>query len=354
MRYDDLLKQSPYTLEREDKKQLLESLMNPLTRYHREHCQEYGRIVTALGYRGEPLPLEAIPFIPVALFKTMTLKSREDGLNPMVSSGTTSQQCSTVFLDEQNAGWQQQTLINIVADFIGNRRIPMLILDSPGVLRKRAAFSARGAGILGFSIFGSPVCYALNEDMTLNEAAVMEFASHYREGPVLLFGFTALVWEYVYKVLRRQKLNLDFKQGYLIHGGGWKKLADQQVSSVIYRRELERVFGAVTIINYYGMIEQTGSIYMACPEGHLHASIYSEIYIRRPVDFSLCEKGEEGLIQVLSPMAVAYPGHSVLTEDLGVLLGEDDCPCGRKGKYFKVLGRLPKAEVRGCSDTYEF
>jgi len=41
-----------------------------------------------------------------------------------------------------------------------------------------------------------------------------------------------------------------------------------------------------------------------------------------------------------------------LTEDLGRLLGEDDCPCGRKGRYFEVLGRLPKTEARGCSDAF--
>ena len=39
-------------------------------------------------------------------------------------------------------------------------------------------------------------------------------------------------------------------------------------------------------------------------------------------------------------------------ESICLLRGEDDCPCGRKGKYFKVFGRLKDAEVRGCSDTY--
>jgi len=34
-------------------------------------------------------------------------------------------------------------------------------------------------------------------------------------------------------------------------------------------------------------------------------------------------------------------------------MGEDDCPCGRKGKYFVIHGRLKNAEVRGCSDTFE-
>lgn len=67
----------------------------------------------------------------------------------------------------------------------------------------------------------------------------------------------------------------------------------------------------------------------------------------------LLKKNEKGLIQVVSMLPRSYPGHSLLTEDEGVLLGEDDCPCGRKGKYFKILGRIQNAEIRGCSDTYQ-
>jgi len=42
----------------------------------------------------------------------------------------------------------------------------------------------------------------------------------------------------------------------------------------------------------------------------------------------------------------------ILSEDEGIILGEDDCKCGRCGKYFKVIGRLKQAEQRGCSDTF--
>ena len=101
------------------------------------------------------------------------------------------------------------------------------------------------------------------------------------------------------------------------------------------------------------MAEQTGCIYMECSCGNLHASVYSDIITRRPDDFSPCSYGEKGIIQVLSPLARSYPGHSILTEDEGILLGEDDCPCGRLGKYFRVTGRIRQAQVRGCSDTYE-
>ena len=100
------------------------------------------------------------------------------------------------------------------------------------------------------------------------------------------------------------------------------------------------------------MVEQTGSIFVECEYGHMHASNLSDIFIRRPHDFSIADVDEPGIIQTLSVLPKSYPGHSLLTEDEGILLGEDDCECGRLGKYFKILGRVKNAELRGCSDTY--
>lgn len=60
--------------------------------------------------------------------------------------------------------------------------------------------------------------------------------------------------------------------------------------------------------------------------------------------------GQEGLLQFISPIQTSYPGHSVLTEDVGFIAGVDDCPCGRKGTVFKVIGRAQQAEIRGCGD----
>lgn len=38
-------------------------------------------------------------------------------------------------------------------------------------------------------------------------------------------------------------------------------------------------------MSYYGMVEQTGCIYMQCEYGHYHASNYSDVLIRDPQDF---------------------------------------------------------------------
>jgi phenylacetate-coenzyme A ligase PaaK-like adenylate-forming protein len=130
------------------------------------------------------------------------------------------------------------------------------------------------------------------------------------------------------------------------------KTASEAVDAQAFAQALNSVTGLRNIYDYYGMVEQTGCIYMQCEHGYLHASIFSDIIIRDPHDFSVCPPGKAGIIQVLSLLPESYPGHSLLTEDEGVLLGEDDCPCQRLGKYFRINGRLPQAEMRGCSDTY--
>lgn len=69
-------------------------------------------------------------------------------------------------------------------------------------------------------------------------------------------------------------------------------MKDQAVSSDEYKRCLHEQFRIHHVHNYYGMAEQTGSIYMECEAGHLHASIFSDILIRNPKDFlvALLEK----------------------------------------------------------------
>jgi hypothetical protein len=148
-------------------------------------------------------------------------------------------------------------------------------------------------------------------------------------------------------------MKFDLGGSVLIHGGGWKKLSDQAITKAQFKETLRECANIKRVYDYYGMVEQASSIYMECEYGHLHASSYSDIIIRRSQDFSPAGFGETGIIQAVSVSPFSYPGHSILTEDKGIMLGEDDCPCGRMGKYFAIIGRIAKAEIRGCSDTYE-
>ena len=178
MNYEELLKRGPYELGAEEKKKIYADMLSELTDSHRNRCLIYDWCCSALGdVSGSQRREEEIPMVPVSMFKEMELRSVPTGavFKTVTSSGTTGQKTSKIVLDERTAAWQQQTLQRIMADFIGEKRIPMLIIDAPNVLRDRALFSARGAGILGFSIFGSKRCYALKEDMSLDLETVEAF-----------------------------------------------------------------------------------------------------------------------------------------------------------------------------------
>ena len=104
------------------------------------------------------------------------------------------------------------------------------------------------------------------------------------------------------------------------------------------------------IINYYGLIEQVGSIFFECDKGYFHTSIYSDIFIRDKYLNDL-GKNNNGLVHLLSLLPTSYPGISILTQDIGMIKFIDNCPCGKKGKSFNISGRQAKAVVRGCSNV---
>ena len=329
--------------------------MRELTVHHSNNCPPYAAMLRSMGRDGQAAgSLDQVPFLPASIFKMMRLSSleRDDNIRIQTSSGTSGQESARIVLDAQTRSLQQEALASIGSDFLGKKRLPMLVIDTESVIRDKRFYTARTSAILGFSIFGRDRTFVLREDYSLDTEVLDHFLQRYGDRPFLVFGFTFLVYRYFLQVLEEKNIHPDLSCALLVHGGGWKKLASQAVSKEEFAARLKQQCGIDRVTNYYGMAEQTGSIFMECPCGHLHCSDYSAVLVRDPADFSVCEKGKTGLLQVMSVVQRSYPGHSILTEDLGRILGEDDCPCRRKGVYFEVLGRAEGAQLRGCSDTF--
>ncbi len=356
MTLNDLFQIAPYSLTKSEKNKVLTQILKELTVKHYKNCPEYAKILKALGYNPQEVFSSAdLPFIPVRLFKQFELKSVSDEqiTKTLTSSGTSGQAVSKIFLDAENVRNQTKTLNEIISSFIGKSRLPLLLLDTEMIKKDRTMYSARGAGIIGFSIFGRNSTYALDENMNINIQKVSDFIKEHENEPILMFGYTYMIWQFVVRALEENNISFNIKNAILFHIGGWKKLKDQAVDVLEFNRRIQKCLGNVKVYNYYGMAEQLGSVFVECEHGHMHCSNYSDVIIRRAKDFSEANIGEKGLIELLSVLPTSYPGHIILTEDEGAILGEDDCPCGRKGKYFKIYGRIKNAELRGCSDTYE-
>lgn len=356
MTLDELFQIPPYGLAAPEKERALSEMLSALTRHHYNNCCEYHKILDALGYDPSgTYACEELPYLPIRLFKNHELRSvpREQIVKTLTSSGTSGQAVSKVFLSADNVRSQSKTLNEIISSFIGKQRLPLLLLDTEMIKKDRSMFSARGAGVIGFSIFGRNIVYALDADMNLDVEKVADFCANHSETPILMFGYTYMIWQFVVRALEESGRRFHMKDAVLFHIGGWKKLKDQAVDAREFNRRVQACLGNVRIYNYYGMAEQLGSVFVECEHGHMHCSNYSDVIIRRSLDFSVAGVGERGLIELLSVLPESYPGHALLTEDEGELLGVDDCPCGRLGKYFRIHGRIQSAELRGCSDTYE-
>tara|TARA_B110000003_G_scaffold274244_1_gene313760 strand:- start:2561 stop:3631 length:1071 start_codon:yes stop_codon:yes gene_type:complete len=333
------------------KKQKIDQL-NKLTLHHIENCREYRSILAARNLKSDAQILEDLPYIPARLFKHLDLMSMPDSqiFKVMTSSGT-SGNVSKIYLDKFTAQKQTKVLSSTMKLLMNKARLPMIIVDTDEIVNNRQRFNARAAGIFGFSMFGRDHFYCLDKDMNLKYDELQEFINKHSETGIFIFGFTFIIWQNLISQLRKLNIFLDIgPNSILLHGGGWKKLEELNISNELFKLNIKAYTGIEKIKNYYGMIEQTGSIYLECEEGYFHTTKFSDVIIRDPVK-NFEPTSEDGVIQVISTLPHSYPGHSILTEDVGKILGENSCACGRGGKYFVVYGRMAGAEMRGCSDT---
>ncbi len=354
MNLDNLQKLNPFEVDKKKKNKIYINQIRSLNLHHYNHCEKYKKIINNLKFNlKNENKLEDFPMLPIRIFKKFDLKSvSEDKIvKKLVSSGTSGQELSKIYLDKKNASDQVRVLGRIMSTILGNKRLPMLIIDQNPKNIDKSIFNARTAAIYGFSIFGTQHCYLLDEKQNINYISLNNFLKKHGSNNFLIFGFTSLVYENLIQKLSKNLIENNFKNGILIHGGGWKKMEKLKINNAIFKKKLVEKINLNKIYNYYGLVEQTGSVFIESKKcGYFHTSIYSDIFIRDK-KFNIVKNKKKGLIQLISLLPTSYPGHNILTEDVGEIIGEDNCKCGLKGKYFLVHGRTKEAEIRGCSDT---
>jgi len=342
----------PYEINSKQKKIFFQKEINLLTKHHYSNSSQYKNLLNSFKYNLSNMKLENFPFLPTQIFKELDLFSvdKKDILKKIMSSGTSGSSPSKIYLDRENARNQIFVLAKIMSTILGKSRLPMLIVDSNLKNSNRESFNARVAAINGFSTFGKNHTYLLNQDETINFDLLRKFMKEFGDKPFFIFGFTS----YIFKSLIEQFPNdnqFNFTNGVLLHGGGWKKMEEKKIDSKLFKNLLKKKLKLKNIYNYYGLIEQTGSIFLECPKcSCFRTTAFSDILIRDK-HFNVVPDGTKGLIQLFSILPTSYPGHVVLTEDVGTIIDDKKCSCSKSGKRFKVLGRSKKSEVRGCSDT---
>ena len=361
---DALLAAPPYGLPAKEKRALLLAALNDAYRHHFGACAAYRRYCERRGFAADRVfaDITELPYLPVQAFKENAglLRSVDAAqITTRLNSSATSGVASSVDIDKVTAKRQVRALASVIGEVLGQKRRPFLVLDVDPRTAGLGGLGARSAAVRGFLNLAREARYFMEAGagglLTLKEGDFAAALAQHSAGsePVVVFGFTYVLYAHAVQPLLKAGRSFRLPPGsHVVHIGGWKKLADQQVSKAEFNHTMERMFGvpASHVVDFYGFTEQMGVTYPDGPEGSKFAPAFADVIVRDPSTFKPLPDGREGLLEFVTPLPYSYPGIAVLTDDVGVVTERDATAGAWHGTRFQIIGRAKKAEVRGCGD----
>ncbi|HYB96121.1 MAG TPA: hypothetical protein VEC39_14200 [Vicinamibacterales bacterium] len=344
MSVDSLLQGAPFG-DRDDA-ELLDEL-NALTRWHLDGCPGYRAVWPQFDCARS---FDELPYLHVGTFKHRDWRTAGPGLTHQrtLTSSSTTGIASRVVLDAKSGALQSASTASILRAMIGGEQRPLVILDHATALRQRGEVSARVTAALALQPLASSIHFVGGEPIDWQQVVAACRASE----RVIVYGITWLLWTAwgAADLPNEVRAMLSTRQVQFVHSGGWKRLERLEVGREQFDQALLAIAGpGSSVLDFYGLAEQVGVIYPLCGAGFRHVPRWAAVVVRDPWTQQPLLR-QPGMLQLLNPLAWGAPYHSVLTEDLGRVV-DGPCPCGFGGQRFELLGRLPRAEVRGCGNV---
>lgn len=223
--------------------------------------------------------------------------------------------------------------------------------DLPSMLALVPPRSVAPDSSLGFMVdhlltqFGGPASdYAFGERGVEGAKARSWCGARQREGrPVMILG-TSFALADLLDFLGRIDLKFRLPPGSIVfETGGFKGRAREVSRDELHRRLAEQLsLAADSIVGEYGMTELTSQCYTATLTGGepeiFVAPHWMRVRVLDPISLTELPAGETGLLAFFDLANVGSALH-LLTEDLG----------RREGAGFRLVGRAPESDLRGCS-----
>ena len=204
---------------------------------------------------------------------------------------------------------------------------------------------------LGFMVahlmqrFGGPGSdYAFGERGVEGAKTRSWFGARQREGRPVMILATSFALAELLDFLGRIGLKFRLPAGSAVfETGGFKGRARDLSRAELHRKLEERLFIAPeSIVGEYGMTELTSQCYTATLTGgdpeRFVPPHWMKVRVLDPITLAELPQGETGLLAFFDLANVGSALH-LLTEDLGAL----------EGPGFRLAGRAPAADLRGCS-----
>ncbi len=323
--------------------------------HHKKNCKSFKSFLNNKKFNTSVNKnnLNKFPYIHVSVFKRYSknlVSIPNDQIVKKLSSSATSGMPSSIYLDKTALKDQSRMMGNILKNYLGDNRRPMIVYDLKPEKESISEIGARYAAIVGYLRFSNKVFFALkkvNSKIVLDVEGLENFINE--NNNIIHFGFTYIIFQYLLKQNNLNTIVNSQNNDCLIHIGGWKKLENEKISKENFNKLCEEKINTNIVIDIYGFTELMGINFPDCEFGWKHLPNNVKIIIRDEETRKEVKKGNSGLIQFISPFTKSYAGVSILTDDVGVL-NKKKCKCGRETNSFKILGRKKKSEIRGCGD----
>ena len=86
-------------------------------------------------------------------------------------------------------------------------------------------------GVLRDTLYKIIKVYNLYNETELKVDDILSFIAQNENNRIFIFGFTFMVYQHFIKEIKKRNIKIDLSNSVLIHGGGWKKLVNESVSS---------------------------------------------------------------------------------------------------------------------------
>ncbi|MDO6438388.1 acyl transferase [Cyclobacterium sp. 1_MG-2023] len=295
------------------------------------HNKIYQKYLEARGIRPQAITeVNAIPFLPIGMFKTAKVISGSEALfnGWYSSSGTTGQENSRHYIYSKD--FYLEHCVNNFESVYGSLENFHVLALLPSYLERE------GSSLVDMAAHFIQKSKSVHSGFYLyeHEALLDKMGELQKDGrKTLLLGVTFALLDLAEKI----NGHADFGDLIVMETGGMKGRRKEMIREEVHK-VLSSAFNVKHIHSEYGMTELMSQAYSP-GGGKFWCSPFMRVLIRDVYDPFAYTSGTSGAINVID-LANFHSCSFIETEDLGVK-NEDGS--------FTVLGRMDNSETRGCN-----
>lgn len=311
-------------------------------RYQYQHVEIYRKFVDFLKVDPSKInSIEAIPFLPIEMFKNHSITACETLPSLYFqSSGTTQMNLSKHWIAD--SALYEKSIEESFSKFIGKPEEFIFLGLLPSYLEKQNSSLIYMVDFLMKKSAHPQNGYFLynHEELLLRLQNLVQ-----ADQKVILFGVSFALLDFLDSLQNLSDKNLSFPELTVIETGGMKGRKEEMTKDELLTI-LQNGFGTDRIFSEYSMTELLSQAY-SLGENVYQCPNWMRIMVRNTEDpMSYVEPGRNGAINIID-LANRYSCSFIATQDLGKIIADENGDFFRQ--EFQVLGRIDHSDIRGCS-----